>query len=119
MNHPSHQEQSKIFLTQATEELAKEDLGQASEKGWGAASQIVKAVADARGWDHKGHAHLFRAVGLIADERQDEQIRFLFAFANDLHINFYDGYLDGHEVAVRLGHVSQFVDKMDALLAVS
>ena len=117
MDHPSHQQQSRIFLTQATEELAKDDLQQASEKGWGAASQIVKALADARGWDHKGHSHLFKAVGLIADERQDEGIRFLFAFANDLHINFYDGYLDGHEVAVRLGRVSQFVDRMDAILS--
>ena len=117
MDRPSHQQQSRIFLSQATEELAKDDLRQASEKGWGAASQIVKALADVRGWDHKGHAHLFRAVGMVADEHHDDEFRSLFAFANDLHINFYDGYLDGHEVAVRLNHVSRFVDKMDAILS--
>ena len=32
------------FLTQAREELAKGDLRQASEKGWGAAAQMVKVV---------------------------------------------------------------------------
>ena len=117
MNRPSHQEQSRVFLTQATDELAKEDLRQASEKGWGAASQIVKAVADARGWDHKGHAQLFKAVGLLADEHEDDEIRDLFSSANDLHINFYDGYLERREVAVRLDRVTRFVNKIDAILA--
>lgn len=116
MNRPSHQEQSRIFLTQASEELGKGDLRQASEKGWGAASQIVKAVADTRGWEHKGHAQLFRTVGLVADERQDDQFRALFALANDLHINFYDGYLERREIAARLDGVTRFVDKMDAVL---
>ncbi len=90
MNRPSHQEQGRISLAQAEEELAKDDLRQASEKGWGAASQMVKAVADARGWDHKGHAQLFKAVGSLADEHDDKALRRLFSSANDLHINFYD-----------------------------
>ena len=116
MNRPSHQEQGRIFLTQAEEELAKDDLRQASEKGWGAASQMVKAVADARGWEHRGYAELFRAVGLLADERQDGEFRGLFSSAHDLHINFYDGYLERREVAARLDNVARFVDKMDAIL---
>lgn len=116
MNRPSHQEQSRIFLTQASEELGKGDLRQASEKGWGAASQIVKAVADTRGWDHKGHAQLFKAVGLLSDEYQDTDFRDMFSSANDLHINFYDGYLEHAEIAARLTRVARFVDKMDAIL---
>ena len=47
----TYREQSRrgVFLAQAHEELAKGDLQQASEKGWGAASQMVKAVAQERG----------------------------------------------------------------------
>ncbi len=117
MDRPLHQQQSRVFLAQATEELAKDDLRQASEKGWGAASQIVKAVADSRGWDHKGHSQLFSAVGTIANELEDRALRLMFSSANDLHINFYDGYLSNNEVAVRLADVADFVDKMEAILA--
>ena len=40
---------SRSLLTQAFEELSAGDTQQASEKGWGAAAQIVKAVAHGRG----------------------------------------------------------------------
>ena len=58
----TYREQSRIFLSQAYEELAKGDLQQASEKGWGAASQMVKAIAQERGWRHRSHRHLQNAV---------------------------------------------------------
>ena len=45
----TYREQSRIFLSEASEELVKGDLQQASEKGWGAASQMVKAIAQERG----------------------------------------------------------------------
>ena len=44
----AYREQSRRFLEQARSELREGDLAQASEKGWGAASQMVKAVAEAR-----------------------------------------------------------------------
>ena len=44
------------LLEKARDELAQGDLRQASEKGWGAAAQMVKAVAERRGWRHDGHA---------------------------------------------------------------
>ena len=44
-----YQRDSRHLLGQAREELAQGDVRQASEKGWGAAAQIVKAVAETRG----------------------------------------------------------------------
>ena len=44
-----YQQQSRHLLTQALRELDQGDLVQASEKGWGAAAQMVKAVAEQRG----------------------------------------------------------------------
>ncbi len=54
---------STLNSAQARAELAGGDARQASEKGWGAAAQIVKAVANSRGWQHRGHSLLFDAVG--------------------------------------------------------
>ena len=41
------------LLRQAKVELAAGDVRQASEKGWGAAAQIVKAIAARRDWEHQ------------------------------------------------------------------
>ena len=69
---------SRRLLEQAREELAKGDVRQSSEKGWGAAAQMVKAVADQRGWEHAGHRQLFTAVRRLRDETGDQDIRRLF-----------------------------------------
>jgi hypothetical protein len=37
---------SRVFLLAAQDLLAQDDLLQAPKKGWGAAAQMVKAVAD-------------------------------------------------------------------------
>ena len=65
----AYRDQSRAYLEQANEELARNDLRQASEKGWGAASQIVKAVAEERGWEHRGHMVLASDVGLCWSPR--------------------------------------------------
>ena len=44
---------SRQLLAQARAELDQGDIRQASEKGWGAAAQMVKTVAQARGWPQK------------------------------------------------------------------
>ena len=45
----TYQVASRQLLRQGREELAKGDTRQAAEKGWGAAAQIVKAIAESRG----------------------------------------------------------------------
>ena len=42
----AYQQASQRFLDQAKQELATGDLLQASEKGWGAAAQMIKAIAE-------------------------------------------------------------------------
>ena len=95
-------EQSQIYLRQAFEELAVGDLRQASEKGWGAAAQMVKAAAEQQGWPHRGHRALFDAVGAIVAETNDSNYRRLLSSANDLHINFYDEFLNAEGVEARM-----------------
>ena len=94
-----------------------DDLRQASEKGWGAASQIVKAVAEERGWEHNGViGSLHRAVDSLVAETSDDEIQAQFSSANSLHINFYEGWLDRDTVAFHLRQVARFIDKVEALL---
>ena len=109
---------SRKYLSQAAEELARKDLCQASEKGWGAASQVLKALASERGWRPKRHNNLYEAVRQLVAETNDEEFRVLFGMAGELHTNFYEDFLNDVDVSAHLRHVSRFVDKVEGLLAV-
>ena len=107
---------SRKFLAQAREELAAGDVSQASEKGWGAAAQMVKAIAAQRGWEHRKHALLFDAVARLVDEVGDDDIDRLFAVANSLHINFYEDWQNAQSVERHLNDVARLLDKLEPLL---
>ena len=98
-------EQAFTYLHQAEEELARGDLRQASEKGWGAAAQMVKAIAENRGLEHKTHRHLFEAVSAL----NNNEYTIGFAFANSLHTNFYEGGLNEDSVRLYLTGVDALV----------
>ena len=117
MTTATYRVQSREFLAQASEELERGDLRQASEKGWGAAAQIVKAAADSRGWEHHRHATLFEVVRGLVEETGDPEIRRLFAVAGELHSNFYDGFLNPENVDIHLRDVEVLVQRVEDLLA--
>ena len=108
-------ETSIEFLERARRYLAEGDLLQASEKGWGAAAQMVKAAAAARGWRHNSHRDLYVSINRLAGETGDEELRGLFDSASALHSNFYEGWMPPEMVANSLTRVEQFVDKLDRL----
>ncbi len=105
-----------MFLAQAYEELAKDDLAQASEKGWGAAAQMVKAIAENRGWEHNSHYALHRGVDRLYRETSDPKLGSLFSGANLLHVNFYENGYSVDFVNDRLREVEEFVDMVEGLL---
>ena len=104
------------LLVKAREELARCDVRQASEKGWGAAAQRVKAVAEQRGWEHNGHALLYQAVRRMVQETGDTQLATLFHVASSLHSNFYENWLPIELVQSGLEDVGELVDKLEGLL---
>ena len=106
---------SRQLLRQGREELAQGDTRQASEKGWGAAARIVKAIAESRGWTHGGHGQLFTAVRNLREETGDEEIGRLFHVANSLHNNFYENNQETETVHEALDDVERFVDKVEPL----
>ena len=97
------------LLKQAHQELDRGDVRQASEKGWGAAAQAVKALAEDRGWQHKSHAALFNAVSRLAREADHDELNSLFHVANSLHSNFYENTQNADAVRTGLDRVSHFV----------
>ena len=103
------------YLTKAHTYLAEGDLLQASERGWGAAAQMVKSIAEARGWPHDGHHHLCHAVNRLAEETSDRDLRTAFGLASALHTNFYEGWLPRETVEDYLAHVSGFLSKLETL----
>ena len=108
---------SRQMLAQGREELAGGDIRQASEKGWGAAAQMVKAIAEQRGWEHRNHAALFDAISFLVSETRDHEIRRLFHVANALHVNFYENWDNAANVSSALDDVERFLDMLEPLLS--
>ncbi|MEW6482954.1 MAG: PaREP1 family protein [bacterium] len=91
-------DQADKYIGQGDKEIKNGDLRQAGEKYWGAATQILKAYCEMKGWPHDGHAKLFQDVGEISKELGDQKIREQFGLAGMLHINFYEGWLTKDDV---------------------
>ena len=72
-------------------------------------SQMVKAMAEQRGWQHRGHAQLFDAVATIAAETGDDDVDRLFELASAMHANFYEEWY-GAGRGCPLSRVNQFAD---------
>ena len=108
--------QADAYMSQANEEFALGDLRQASEKAWGAAAQITKAVATQRGWRHGQHSNFGEIIVRVLRETGDEEIPSLFGLADQLHVHFYEGHLEDELVAVYVRQMPRFVDKMRGLL---
>ena len=116
MTSQQYRQASERFLAQARQELAEGDLAQASEKGWGATAQMLKAVAEQRGWEHHRHRHYHRAASRIRAETGDGEIRRFFDSASALHENFYEDDMVADEVAERLDDVGALIDRLIPLL---
>ena len=90
---------------------------QASAKAWGAAEQMVQAVAESRGWDHADRGDLYRAVGRLAEESPNQELRRLFLSANALDQNSYEGWLTEASVAGGIDDVDQFAATLESDLS--
>ncbi len=117
MTSQTYQTASRDLLAQGRHELVGGDVRQASEKGWGAAAQMIKAVAERRGWEHRNHAALFDNISHLVSETGDVEIRRLFRIANALHVNFYENWDNTENVASGLDDIERFLDKLEPLVS--
>lgn len=111
-----HLELCEKYLIEAEDLLKRGDYVQASEKAWGAASQIVKALAAKRGKELKSHAELHRFVSDVRKKIDDPEISTLWLSANSLHQNFYENWLPEETVKDGIENVKRFVNKLRELI---
>ena len=116
MTTERYRQASEHFMQQARVELAAGDLPQASEKGWGAATQMLKAIAEHRGWDHHRHRHYHQTANRLRSETGDGDIRRFFNSASALHENFYENDMDADLVAESLDDVAALLTRLTPLL---
>ena len=112
----SYETVSRHHLKNAEEAIERGDYLQASEKLWGSAAVMVKAIAESRGWEHNGHASLYRVVRRLADETGDDRLSSLFRIAGQLHVNFYENLLPPEDVVQASGEVKELLKKLEDLV---
>ncbi len=112
----TYQEAAWQLLHQGFEELAEGDSRQASEKGWGAAAQMIKAIAQERNWEHDSHASLYRTIDRLVKETGDDNIHNRFGVANGLHQNFHENWGSSDYVASGLADIRMLLIKLEPLL---
>ena len=103
------------LINKASGYLNDGDLRQASEKGWGAAAQMVKAVAENWkdvGVTHGRHQDLRALVAGLATADRDPDLDLMFHAAQDLHENFYENNLPQYIVDLDLRQVNAFITKI-------
>ena len=111
-----HVETALGFLEKADEEFAAGDVLQGSEKVWGAASHMVMAVAQQRGWPFGDHGALKVAVRLLSEEQDDPSLRYQFAVAEKFHANFYHRFMQDYELVDDRPTARRFVERMQELV---
>ena len=84
-----HVELARNFLERSKSYLAQGDLHQASEKGWGAASHIIKAIAAANGWEYERHDDFDSVVNNARQRYRQPSLRQYGYSAQALHRNYY------------------------------
>jgi len=111
-----HLNLSEQYLRSAEELIAEADYVQASEKLWGTASQMVKAVAAKRHVELRSHSDLNRFVAELRSETNEPEIRRLWQIATSLHQNFYEAWLPAEIVKESVADIQRFQGLMARLL---
>jgi len=104
------------YLREAEELLVKKDYTQASEKFWGAAAEMIKAVAATHGTTLGSHRSLAEYVERLHREHPELDLARAFDAAEGLHMNFYEDHLPEATIRRRAEAVRDFIKKMERLL---
>jgi hypothetical protein len=104
------------YLKEAESLIEKGDYVQASEKFWGAAAEMVKAVAAQRGIEIRSHGELHGFVTRLGKELNDSELPNLFGTAAALHQNFYENWLPPETVVTYGEAVKRLVEKLRGLM---
>ena len=88
---------------------------QASEKGWGAAAWMAKAVAEAQGGNYTRHDEFADTLNRIRRATDDNRLRTLRRVANELQGYFYTRkrFLDAEDISEGLDRIAELLDVLE------
>ena len=112
-------ELSRWCLSEADNYLRFGNNIQASEKGWGAAAQGLKAIAEERGWNHGSHTLIVDVAQQVADEEGRPDLVAMFGLAQALHVNFYEDWLESDTVSIYLDDVKKLLPELERIRGVA
>ena len=112
-------QQARQFMAKSRQYLADGDLHQASEKGWGAAAWMAKAVAEAQGWKYTRHDEFADVMNRARTLSCDDRLRNFRRVANELHGYFYTRkrFLDAEDIGDGLDQIAVLLDILEPLTA--
>ena len=119
----SHQEiadyesQAREFLANSREFLAAGSLHQASEKGWGAAAHMAKAVAVAQGWQYETHSDFSEVMYQASQLANNPRIHELRGLSKELHHNYYrrKRHLNAGAIGADLERIAELLELVHPL----
>ena len=117
MDSREHAAQARFLLAVAGLPPVVANRQLRSEALWGAATQMVKAVAKAHNRANRSHRQMIYAVRWIsANAANAPELPTEFSRIERLHVNFYDGELSDAEIDDLHDATAQFVAKMQRIL---
>ena len=106
---------SRWCIGQADNYLRSGNGIQSSEKGWGAAAQALKAIAEDLGWNHQSHGLIVDIAKQVSDEQGRPDLLQLFGVTQALHTNFYEDWLAADAVEVYLDAVKTLLPELESV----
>ena len=112
-----HHQRALYFLGMSRDFLDEGNLHQASEKGWGAAAHIVKAVAASHGWRYESHDEFDAVLEQASSLAGNDRIHDLGNAAHYLHRNYYNrkALLNSDRINRNLGNVGELISLLRPL----
>ncbi len=113
-----YRQQARDFLRRGREYLAADDLHLASEKGWGAAAWMAKAVATAHGWHYESHAEFGVVLRNASDLTGNDRLVELADTAYGLHRSYYTRkrFLSSRTIFQSLERMRELLDALEPLI---
>lgn len=106
---------SQWCIGEADNYLRRRNNIQASEKGWGAAAQALKAIAERRGWNHHTHGLIFDVAEQVAEEQGRPDLVAMFGRAQALHTNFYENRMNFDTVRNYVNAVKRLLPELERI----
>lgn len=112
-----HRQRAAYFLRMGREFLDVGNLHQASEKGWGAAAHMAKAVAATYGWRYEIHDEFDAVLEQASTLAGNDRIHDLGNAAHYLHRNYYKrkALLNPDRIGRNLDNVGELIDLLRPL----